>query len=529
MNHEEILIDKEEDLNFIKKSSLNSPYVFIIPFRNQEKKIERCLKSILNQKNSLNIRFEMFLIDDASTDDSLNIVKDYLKDKTIEYTLISNVERKWKTRNLYNAGQTIMSEESIIVEFDGDDYVPSDVDLLRILNTEYQKGCLKTFGSFEVFSSDGRYSPYFTELTIFGIPHDTNHIWDNEKCINWAPLRSYKVKLFRKVPINCFLEKDTKEWLKLGEDEIIHPTMSELAGKEKISFIHDKIYVYDISGEEHDVNFINQKNYIAFKLLKTPKSILKDDPRKKFKTYEEACGFSEENTRSLKSSILKVTPLFSDFSNDSGITLWGTEWITYNDACSDPGCRPTRNSSGIPPVEILTFNEEKIGTGRLTGFLGSDGTDQGDHKYFMAIEAFFRSFNGKVYETDLSSNDFVKDFPAVGAKGIKLSMMVGIKCGQTYSITIVRSGIIGDDQFHVQISDKEISSETFMEIKFPFPKDGFDKILHKYGPQTEIFWSQPFWSSKAIPWGRKDFTRISIAPIVRGKGVDLYIKSIEFY
>ena len=45
----------------------------IVPVFNAEKYLKRCVESLLNQ--SFNKPFEIILIDDASTDDSINIKK----------------------------------------------------------------------------------------------------------------------------------------------------------------------------------------------------------------------------------------------------------------------------------------------------------------------------------------------------------------------------------------------------------------------------------------------------------------------
>ena len=45
----------------------------IVPVFNAEKYLKRCVESILNQ--NFNKPFEIILIDDASTDDSINILK----------------------------------------------------------------------------------------------------------------------------------------------------------------------------------------------------------------------------------------------------------------------------------------------------------------------------------------------------------------------------------------------------------------------------------------------------------------------
>src|SRR6185369_3038098 len=155
------------------------------------------------------------------------------------------------------------------------------------------------------------------------VPHDINFPWDNEKCLSWAPLRSFKVKLFKKIPLEYFLERDTAQWLKMGEDVLIHPLMSEIAGKKNISFIKEKIYVYDISGEQHDIIALNNRNYMAFKLLRVPDFVERNDPRSRFASYQDAYNNSQKNKDVFFSNIQRITPVFADFQNELGFTLWG--------------------------------------------------------------------------------------------------------------------------------------------------------------------------------------------------------------
>lgn len=56
-------------------------YTIIVPIHNSEKTLERCVNSIINSTFQ---DFELFLIDDNSTDNSRKIIKDFqLKDKRI--------------------------------------------------------------------------------------------------------------------------------------------------------------------------------------------------------------------------------------------------------------------------------------------------------------------------------------------------------------------------------------------------------------------------------------------------------------
>ncbi|MBM4174921.1 MAG: glycosyltransferase [Ignavibacteria bacterium] len=62
----------------------------IIPFRNEQKNLERCLLSILNQSYESNL-IEIILIDDHSTDSSDLIAQKFDKYKNVKYLSLNNV------------------------------------------------------------------------------------------------------------------------------------------------------------------------------------------------------------------------------------------------------------------------------------------------------------------------------------------------------------------------------------------------------------------------------------------------------
>ena len=58
--------------------------------------IERCITSIKNQNYK---NFRVFLIDDMSTDNTIKIIEELIKDDN-RFTLIKNSEKKFKLKNL---------------------------------------------------------------------------------------------------------------------------------------------------------------------------------------------------------------------------------------------------------------------------------------------------------------------------------------------------------------------------------------------------------------------------------------------
>ncbi len=117
-------------------------FSIIIPTYNSEKTISRCLISILKQKFC---NYEILIVDDESTDNTLNVVNEFLnkykdrirviKNKHSGISIIRNI-------GIYN------SKGEYIIFVDSDDYI--NVNLLNVLS-KYNDDVIK----FNVFCSNG--------------------------------------------------------------------------------------------------------------------------------------------------------------------------------------------------------------------------------------------------------------------------------------------------------------------------------------------------------------------------------------
>lgn len=117
----------------------------IVPVYNVEKYLRECLDSIVNQSVT---PFEVICIDDASTDSSFNILKDYAG-KYDYITLVQNETNKGQsfTRNL---GVELADGEYLFF-VDSDDYLNKDA--IRVLNDVVEKEALDVIA----FSASTKY------------------------------------------------------------------------------------------------------------------------------------------------------------------------------------------------------------------------------------------------------------------------------------------------------------------------------------------------------------------------------------
>jgi len=128
---------------------MNNRYLFsiIIPVYNAEKYLASCFDSLLKQ--TYKDEYEVIVIDDGSTDNSLNVINDY-KSKFINFVAISR-ENKGSLLTRVEAAKQVTGK--YILFLDADDYLPEDC--LEIYNRELQESEYDIVrGNYTIFSND---------------------------------------------------------------------------------------------------------------------------------------------------------------------------------------------------------------------------------------------------------------------------------------------------------------------------------------------------------------------------------------
>jgi glycosyltransferase involved in cell wall biosynthesis len=206
-------------------------------FWNVEKYISDCINSVMSQKLT---EFKMFLIDDVSDDNTVNIIKDLIKGDD-RFILIENKEKKFKLKNLDDLlmDDERFDDEDIIVELDGDDILFSSGSLSTI-NDIYikDKNIWITNGSFVY--SNGQ----------FGFSDRVNPNTIRNDVFKFSHLRTWKVHLWRNIDEESFLDTDGA-YFKSAADVAYSLPMVEMSGDKHYKFISDILYVYN---EENPFN-----------------------------------------------------------------------------------------------------------------------------------------------------------------------------------------------------------------------------------------------------------------------------------
>ena len=126
---------------------------FVCCFWNAENYIKNCIRTLKNQKDS---EFEVYLIDDMSSDKGVELVEKLIEGDS-RFKLIVNTEKKFKLKNLDELISTF-DDEDIVIEIDGDDFLLSQ-DVVGDIRKVYSTGNVwLTNGSFMYSNGDPGFS-----------------------------------------------------------------------------------------------------------------------------------------------------------------------------------------------------------------------------------------------------------------------------------------------------------------------------------------------------------------------------------
>lgn len=207
---------------------------FICCVWNAEKYIKNCIRSLKNQKDR---DFEVYIIDDLSQDNSIDVIKN-LTSNDDRFKIIVNQEKKFKLKNLDDLIQTF-DDEDIVIELDGDDFLLSN-EVVEDIRKVYESGKVwLTNGSFMYTNG----SPGFSERC------EVNTV--RKDVFRFSHLRTWKSFLWKAIP-NSYFRDDDGEYFKSAADVAYSFSLLELAGEENYRFLPKVYYVYNAESPYND-------------------------------------------------------------------------------------------------------------------------------------------------------------------------------------------------------------------------------------------------------------------------------------
>jgi glycosyltransferase involved in cell wall biosynthesis len=222
--------------------------IIVTTLYNAENYVEQCIGSIMGQSFK---DFKCYITDDLSTDNSVAIVKKLIVDDD-RFILIEN------TKKLYQPGnydQVIrdninINDNEVIVEIDGDDWLPNS-KVLEKINKVYQDSDIWiTNGSFKYSNgASGFSSRQKLDLNLRQSPMTCSH------------MRTWRAFLWRKINQSDLKDENGEYWKVTGDLAFMFP-MLEMAGDEHYKFIEDITYVYNeqnpINDHKVDLGLVNE-------------------------------------------------------------------------------------------------------------------------------------------------------------------------------------------------------------------------------------------------------------------------------
>lgn len=225
---------------------MNNHFKIIIPLYNVEKWIKWCIRSVKIQTYK---NFQCIIIDDISTDNSVDIIKKEISGDD-RFELIINEKKAYALKNIYDGiKHSNPAPQDIIITLDGDDWLANKTALQTISDIYDSKECLITYGSYIEYPSNIR-GKFAKQIPSHVIQQKSfrRHEWCS------SHLRTFKSLLWNKIEKKDLLDRDGN-FYKMGWDLAFMFPMLEMAGN-RSQYIRDILYVYNVGNplNDHKVN-----------------------------------------------------------------------------------------------------------------------------------------------------------------------------------------------------------------------------------------------------------------------------------
>lgn len=179
---------------------LELPMCLVVPSYNNNAKfrLQYNLNSIFSQNYS---NYFAVIIDDASSDGTDEVIRNYLLFHNISkdrYVFISNAQRKTALENIYSAVWSHCSEDSIVINLDGDDELIGK-NVLKIFNANYQKHPMgMIYSNYHRLYSDLRIELGRTQQYPDKVKKDISFRSEGQ---HFSHLKTHRAELFRRIPL----------------------------------------------------------------------------------------------------------------------------------------------------------------------------------------------------------------------------------------------------------------------------------------------------------------------------------------
>ena len=232
--------------------------IIVTTLYNAGEYVEKCIGSLMGQTYS---DFKCYITDDISTDNSVALVKAMIQGDD-RFVLIENKTKLYQSGNYDQVirNNPDIDDNEIIVEVDGDDWLPDGKTLQRIYDVYSDDNVWIANGCFKY--SDGSMGFSSRQENIDNLRFER---------FTASHIRTWRAFLWRNIKEEDLKDDDGIYWTVSGDVAFMFP-MLEMSGPEHYVFINTVNYVYN--GEnpynDHKVN-MNIVNVIADKIRRKEK------------------------------------------------------------------------------------------------------------------------------------------------------------------------------------------------------------------------------------------------------------------
>jgi glycosyltransferase involved in cell wall biosynthesis len=241
--------------------------IFVIsPVYNAQNYIEEHIKSVHTQVVPKGYEVYHIVVDDGSSDETTNKLKDCMDKLDYNLYVISNNINRGALYShldgLNKAKELGASKNSIIVQLDGDDKFCSNKSLIEIARAYVDPTCYATYGNYKTKSG----APSVCRANFTGFRESiVNGGW----CFSHP--RTFLFKLFFYVNSSSFIDEESKFYTSAPDVALFLPIL-ELAGVNRVRFINKVLVEYN------DQNPLNEDKAKLQDQIRCALSIYRKEP-----------------------------------------------------------------------------------------------------------------------------------------------------------------------------------------------------------------------------------------------------------
>lgn len=217
-------------------------YLVVSVGRNPGAKLSPCLESIRMQTTP---NVEVCCVDDASTDDTATILKEY--QDLPGWQVIVNEERKWAMANQVTAWRAMEPEDDDVICFVDLDDALAFPDALRTLDRYYDQGAWMTYGSYRPVPGNHPSArtchparPYPPYVITYNAYRKHMLLFNHLRTVSWKVLKNLTEEDLR--------DDSGNYWTAIMDPAVMIPCM-ELSNRHTV-FVKEVLYLYTCDGAD---------------------------------------------------------------------------------------------------------------------------------------------------------------------------------------------------------------------------------------------------------------------------------------